>query len=176
MTARTRLVLASALYLKAAWAAPFPAAATEDAPFHPAPRTELLVPTMRLRARLRYLRGDGYQAVELPYVGQRLGMAVVLPDGPLPPVEGRLAASGLGGLLAGLAPRQVSLALPRFRVTGEFSLRPVLDRAGHAAGVRPPGRLHRYHRRLSRCASTTCCTRLISTWTSRAPRRPRPRP
>ena len=130
VTARTRLVLASALYLKAAWAAPFPAAATEDAPFHPAPRTELLVPTMRLRARLRYLRGDGYQAVELPYVGQRLGMAVVLPDGPLPPVEGRLAASGLGGLLAGLAPRQVSLALPRFRVTGEFSLRPVLAALG----------------------------------------------
>jgi serine protease inhibitor len=130
VNARTRLVLASAIYLKAAWAAPFPAAATDDAPFHPAPGTEVRVPTMRLRARLRYLRGDGYQVVELPYVGERLGLAIVLPDGPLPPVEGRLAAGGLGGLLAGLAPRQVSLALPRFRVTGEFSLRPTLSTLG----------------------------------------------
>ena len=130
VTDRTRLVLASAIYLKAAWAAPFPAAATADAPFHPAPGTEVPVPTMRLRARLNYLRGDGYQVVELPYVGQRLGLVVVLPDGPLPPMAGRLAAGGLGGLLAGLAPRQVSLALPRFRVTGEFSLGPALSRLG----------------------------------------------
>ncbi|HTT50660.1 MAG TPA: serpin family protein [Streptosporangiaceae bacterium] len=130
VTARTRLVLASAIYLKAAWVTPFPAAATADAPFHPAPGRDVPVPTMRLRARLRYLRGDGYQVAELPYTGGRLGMAIVLPDGPLPPAEGRLASGGLGGLLAGLAPHQVSLALPRFRVTGEFSLRPVLSTLG----------------------------------------------
>ena len=122
--ADTSLVLASAVYLKAAWAHPFPAGATQDGPFHPDRGTQVAVPTMRLRATLRYLRGDGYQAVELPYAGARLGMVIVLPDGSPGPVP------GLRGLLAGLAPREVSLALPRFRVTSGFALRPVLAALG----------------------------------------------
>lgn len=130
ITVATRLVLASAVYLKAAWTYPFPPDATQDAPFHPAPGTERQVPTMRLRERLRYLRGDGYQVVELPYAGQRLGMVIVLPDGPLAPVGSRLARAGLGGLLAGLATRQVTLALPRFRVTSQVSLGPALAALG----------------------------------------------
>ncbi len=130
ITVATRLVLASAVYLKAAWTYPFPPDATRPAPFHPAPGSERQVPTMRLRERLRYLRGDGYQVVELPYAGQRLGMVIVLPDGPLAPVEARLAQRGLGGLLAGLATRQVTLALPRFRVTSQVSLGPALAALG----------------------------------------------
>jgi serpin B len=135
----TGLVLASAVYLKAAWARPFPPGATQDAPFHPDPGTQVTVPTMRVQARLRYLHGDGFQAVELPYAGARLGMVIVLPDGSPAPGPGDPAGHGpgpaghpgpLGGLLAGLAPRQVSLALPRFRVTSGFGLRPVLAALG----------------------------------------------
>jgi serpin B len=94
---------------------------------------------MRVQARLRYLHGDGFQAVELPYAGARLGMVIVLPDGSPAPGPGDPAGHGpgpaghpgpLGGLLAGLAPRQVSLALPRFRVTSGFGLRPVLAALG----------------------------------------------
>jgi serpin B len=99
---------------------------------------------MRLRARLRYLRGDGYQAVELPYAGARLGMVILLPDpasgpgsgDPADTGPGHLLAGGVvrdagpGGLLARLAPRQVSLALPRFKVTSGFALRPVLAALG----------------------------------------------
>jgi serpin B len=120
----TTLVLASAVYLKAAWAHPFPAEATQDAAFHPDPGTQVTVPTMRVSARLRYLRGNGFQAVELPYAGGRLAMVIVLPDGP----PGHLAP--LGRLLAGLVHRRVSLALPRFRMTGGFALRPVLTALG----------------------------------------------
>jgi serpin B len=130
ITRATRLVLASAIYLKAAWTHPFPPGATQDAPFHPEPGAGRQVPTMRLRERLRYLRGDGYQVVELRYAGQRLGMVIVLPDGPLAPVESRLGRDGLARLLAGLAPRQVTLALPRFRVTSQFSLAPALTALG----------------------------------------------
>ena len=130
----TSLVLASAVYLKAAWAHPFPADATQDGPFHPDPGTQVTVPTMRVQARLRYLRGDGFQAVELPYAGARLGMVIVLPDGPDGPdgslLAGQAARGGLGGVLAGLTPRRVSLALPRFRVTSGFALRPMLAALG----------------------------------------------
>jgi serpin B len=130
VSASTRLVLASAVYLKAAWAHPFPPGGTHDAPFHPGRGRPVTVPTMQVRARLRYLRGDGYQVVELPYAGGRLGMVIVLPDGPADSVAGRLAAGGLRGLLTGLAPRQVTLALPRFRATSQFALRPVLTELG----------------------------------------------
>ena len=133
LRAGTSLVLASAVYLKAAWARPFPAAATRDAPFHPDPDRQVMVPTMHVRTTLRYHRGDGYQAVGLPYAGSPLELVIVLPDGPPGQPAGGLAglaAGGLAALLAGLAPRQVSLALPRFRVTTGFGLRPVLAALG----------------------------------------------
>ncbi len=125
LRADTSLVLASAVYLKAAWARPFPAAATRDAPFRPDPDRQVMVPTMHVRAMLRYQRGDGYQAVGLPYAGSRLELVIVLPDGSPGP-----RAGGLASPPAGLAPRQVSLALPRFRVTTGFGLRPVLAALG----------------------------------------------
>jgi serpin B len=172
--ASTSLVLASAVYLKAAWAHPFPAGATQGAPFHPDSGIQVTVPTMRLQARLRYVRGDGFQAVGLPYAGSRLGLLIVLPDGPPgagpagagpagadPPGAGPAGADppgadppgagqpgggppgigpdsgGLGRLLARLAPRQVSLALPRFRVTSGFALRPLLAALGMPLAFSP---------------------------------------
>jgi serpin B len=167
--ASTSLVLASAVYLKAAWAHPFPAGATQGAPFHPDSGIQVTVPTMRLQARLRYVRGDGFQAVGLPYAGSRLGLLIVLPDGPPgagpagagpagagppgadppgadPPGAGQPGggppgigpdSGGLGRLLARLAPRQVSLALPRFRVTSGFALRPLLAALGMPLAFSP---------------------------------------
>jgi serpin B len=128
----TRLVLASAVYLKAAWTQPFPESATADAPFYPdgQDRPALTVPMMHLTAPQAYLRGDGYQAVLLPYRDISLAMAVVLPDGPLSALRPKVAAAGLGGLLAGTARHQVTLSLPRFRLEAAFDLIPALQRLG----------------------------------------------
>jgi serpin B len=135
ITALTRLVLASAVYLKAAWTAPFPERATADAPFYPDGRDQpaLTVPMMHGTASRAYLRGDGYQAVLLPYRDISLAMAVLLPDGPLAALRPKLAAAGLGGLVAGASRHQVTLSLPRFRLEAAFNLIPVLRRLGVAA-------------------------------------------
>jgi len=135
ITALTRLVLASAVYLKAAWTEPFPERATADAPFNPDGRDQppLTVPMMHGTASRAYLRGDGYQAVLLPYRDINLAMAVLLPDGPLAALRPKLAAAGLGGLLAGAARHQVTLSLPRFRLEAAFNLIPALRRLGVAA-------------------------------------------
>jgi len=132
ITALTRLVLASAVYLKAAWAQPFPERGTADAPFYPdGPDGQALaVPMMRGAAARSYLRGDGYQAVLLPYQDIGLAMAVLLPDGPLAALRPKIAAAGLGGLLAGTATHQVTLSLPRFRLEAAFDLIPALERLG----------------------------------------------
>ena len=136
ITALTRLVLASAVYLKAAWAEPFPERATAEAPlFYPDGRDQpaLTVPMMHGTASRGYLRGDGYQAVLLPYRDINLAMAVLLPDGPLAALRPKLAAAGLGGLLAGAARHRVTLSLPRFRLEAAFNLIPALRRLGVAA-------------------------------------------
>src|SRR6266567_4119639 len=128
----TRLVLANAVYLKAAWSKPFPEDQTDDAPFYPDGQDcpSLTVPMMHLTAPQAYLRGDGYQAVLIPYRDIGLAMAVVLPDGPLSALRPKVVAAGLGGLLAGTARHQVMLSLPRFRLEAAFNLIPALRRLG----------------------------------------------
>jgi serpin B len=88
------------------------------------------VPMMRGTAPRDYLRGEGYQAVLLPYANAGLAMAVVLPDGALPDLHGRLADGGLHGLLAGAARHQVTLSMPKFRLQAGFNLIPVLRQLG----------------------------------------------
>lgn len=129
---QTRLVLTSAIYLKAGWAQTFSAQATTEAPFYPdgPDRPSRTVPMMHDTSARMYLRGDGYQAVLLPYRGGSLAMAVVLPDGPLAALGPALAADGVRGLLAGATRYQVTLALPRFRLESAFGLIPVLQRLG----------------------------------------------
>jgi serpin B len=90
---------------------------------------------MHLQAGLTYHKGDGYQAVLLPYRSGSLAMAAVLPDGPLSDFAAGLAGfGGLGGLLSGLlsggAEAQVDLSLPRFRVDAGFMLKDTLQALG----------------------------------------------
>ena len=129
---QTRLVLTSAIYLKAGWEQTFPEPATADAPFYPdgPDRPSRTVPMMHGTAARMYVRGDGYQSVLLPYRGGSLAMAVVLPDGPLSALGPAIAADGVRGLLTGTARFRVTLALPRFRLEAAFDLIPVLRRLG----------------------------------------------
>jgi serpin B len=130
----TRLVLTNAVYLKALWEQQFPAHETQQKPFYPERSGPAPVDLMHLQASLTYHRGDGYQAVLLPYRGGSLAMAVVLPDGPLSELAGQLAGPGLGGLVAGLLSGgtecQVDLSLPRFRVDASFMLKDTLEELG----------------------------------------------
>jgi serpin B len=131
----TRLVLVNAVYLNAPWAYQFPPNQTKKKPFYTERSVASPTDMMRLEARLAYQRGDGYQAVLLPYRGSPFAMAVVLPDGTLGELAGRLdGLGGAGGLLAGLlsggAERQVDLSLPRFRVNSGFMLRDTLATLG----------------------------------------------
>lgn len=132
VSAATRLVLANAVYLKAAWSFPFPVRATADAPFYPgdAGGAPLSTATMRLTSDLAYLRADGYQAVLLPYRESRLAMAVVLPEAGPPAALAPRLARGLAPLLTGATRQSVALSLPKFRQRAGFGLIPVLQQLG----------------------------------------------
>jgi serpin B len=126
----TRLVLVNAVYLKADWATPFEAGRTGSAPFH-APGGDVTAKFMHRDGQIDYARGDGYQAVELPYRGDQLAMDLILPDvGELAAIEARLASGGVAPLLGGLHPAAVSLALPKLDLTSQFDLADALARLG----------------------------------------------
>jgi serpin B len=80
----------------------------------------------------KYFDEGNFQALELPYVGNQLSMVVLLPkkvDG-LAEFEQSLTAQNLTTWLPQLQQREVEVALPKFKVTAEFTLNEVLAKMG----------------------------------------------
>lgn len=114
----TRIVLANAVYFKAAWADDFQVDATAPEPFHVnggSQTTDVL--TMRKTHRLSYFKGPGFQAVTLPYLGWRLHFLLLVPD----------CIDGLSEVESNLTPellyecsrarnQEVILHLPKFKI------------------------------------------------------------
>jgi serpin B len=124
-----RLTLVNAIYLKAPWLTPFPDQATTSATFTRADGTTVEVPTMALTTSLRYAEGDGWRAVELPYVGDALAMTVIVPH-ELEAFEAGVDADGLAVIVDALADRQVALTFPRFGIETKVELADVLAAMG----------------------------------------------
>jgi serpin B len=116
LDALTRLVLANAVYFKAAWRHPFEPDATRAAPFRLLDGTTVEVRMMHELSGLESMSGDGYRAVELPYAGGQLSMLILVPDeGRFGEVEASLSAGIPEAALAALQYGQVALALPKFK-------------------------------------------------------------
>lgn len=110
----TRLVLITALYLRASWETPFPKEGTQPAPFHVGSGKTVDVPTMNdhsFSAIHGYLDGESFQALAVP-CGSRgeLSFVVLLPK----------RVDGLAELEASLSPDLVDSWWPRFRRYGEI--------------------------------------------------------
>jgi serpin B len=116
LTPATRLTLVNALYLRAAWAWPFDAQATRPETFTRSDGSVVQVPLMTTLPRaVGYLAGDGWQAVDLPYAGSELAMAVVVPTGPDPRgLESLLDGRWLTALLTGFVSEPVVVRMPRW--------------------------------------------------------------
>jgi len=127
----TRLVLTNAIYLKAPWQHPFAEGATAPSPFQLVDGTEVSAQIMRTSGGMRYTAGDGYQAVELPYVGGSLGMVAIVPDaGTFEAFQSALDAATVGSILDTLTSRQVMLGFPRFEFRTQAQLKPALSELG----------------------------------------------
>jgi serpin B len=133
VTEDTRAVVVNAVYLKAPWASEFAEDATAPGPFHLDDGSTAEVPMMRdASLSTRALVGDGYTAVELPYVGHDLAMLLVVPDETtsLDDVLTGLGEGGLGPVAAGLGAATVDLTLPRWDTGGATDLAPLLTELG----------------------------------------------
>lgn len=132
LDALTRLVLTNAIYFKGDWLSPFMKPLTKEEDFKVSADRQLTVLLMHQTGFFNYFAGDNFQALELPYVGGKLSMVVLLPkkvDG-LTEFEQSLTAQNLTQWLPQLQRREVEVTLPKFKVTAEFTLNEVLSRMG----------------------------------------------
>jgi len=79
LDAMTRLVLTNAIYFKGKWASEFDKKLTRDEDFFVTPEKKVAAPLMRQTKHFGYFDGGEFQALELPYQGDRLAMVVLLP-------------------------------------------------------------------------------------------------
>lgn len=127
-----RLVLTNAIYFLGNWQHRFQGSDTADRPFTLEGGEEIRVPTMHQTHSFSYSEDDKMQVVALPYQGGDLEMVIILPrdkDG-LPALETRLNSKHLTEWTTGLERKSVRLWLPKFTLTGEFSLSKVLGQLG----------------------------------------------
>jgi serpin B len=130
LDAQTLLVLTNTVYLLADWALPFDSQATADGAFTRLDGTTVTAPLMHQLLVADYAAGEGWQAVDLPYVGGQVSMVVVVPDGGRYEEIAAAAASLFGEARAALASADVQLTLPRFEFRTQASLPETLRSLG----------------------------------------------
>jgi serine protease inhibitor len=127
----TQLVLVNAMYFKGKWASKFSPSRTKNIPFYLSKDTSIAVPIMHQTGNFRYGEDEEIQILELPYAGNSLSMLILLPrelDG-LAALEKKLSPDKLQQWSEN-EPSDVEVYVPRFTITGEFSLKETLAALG----------------------------------------------
>jgi serpin B len=125
----TRLVLVNAIYLKAPWTWPFQPEATSAGPFTRLDGSTVNVPIMSQTNSFPFAQGDGWRAVELPYVDGKLALTLILPDD-FGSFVASFDLSHLDEITNALADQEVDVALPRFSFETKADLAQVLADLG----------------------------------------------
>jgi serpin B len=128
----TRLVLTNAIYFKGDWERQFKKDFTQKDQFHIAADKKTDAMMMQDEGKFKYLDGGTFQALELPYKGKEVSMVVLLPkkiDG-LAEFEKTLTAAKVADWLPKLREQEVLVALPKFKMTSEFSMKDTLSAMG----------------------------------------------
>jgi serpin B len=130
LPAQTRLALANAIYLKAAWSDAFKTRDTAPAPFH-GTRATTSADFMHETESLPYAEGKRFTAVSLPYRDSTLSLIIVLPQGEsLRTLEHHLDARAMDQIVESLRHRTVSVSLPRFHLQNRMMLEAPLESLG----------------------------------------------
>jgi serpin B len=129
----TRLVLTNAIYFKGDWQTQFDKAQTKTEDFHASPTTTIQVPLMHREGGFNYLKGETWQALEIPYKNKQLSMVIFLPDDSngLPALEQAMMTANMQQWVRRLEPAsKVIVTVPKFRMTQEFELGGTLSAMG----------------------------------------------
>ena len=138
LNALTRLVLTNAVYFKAAWMNQFAPANTAPGTFTLSDGSQVDVPMMRAQRSMQAFVDEQFAVVELPYVGGRYSMALVMPaQGGLAEFESSLDAEKLNEILGSLSTASVTLSLPKFKLESSFDLSEAMKTLGMTDAFMP---------------------------------------
>ena len=129
----TRLVLSNAIYFIATWLEPFIEELTEEDAFYGLNGDELTAEMMRhgTGQSFGYFQGEGFQAVDLPYIGAQISMLVIVPDrGEFTAFEENFHSDQFAHIVDGLEYTSVYLRFPKFEFESEISLAQTLAEMG----------------------------------------------
>jgi serpin B len=130
----TRLVLTNAVYFRASWKYPFDDGNTRDGAFMLLGGEEITTLVMEQTQQFDYAEGEGYQAVELPYVGEDVSMVIIAPElEQFEAFEANLDADRLDSVLENLERTNVTLRMPKFEFGSDFQLSKTLRDMGMPA-------------------------------------------
>ncbi|XP_065586437.1 serpin E3 [Cyrtonyx montezumae] len=134
----SRVAVVSTMYFKSTWLKKFSFASTQVLPFTMAEGSTLKVPTMHHTAEVNYgqfqtTTQDAFSVVELPYLGEKLSMFIVLPSHkrtPLSQIETHLSAKTIALWSSSLKRTKMDIFLPRFSIQSLFDLKTVFSALG----------------------------------------------
>jgi serpin B len=132
----TRLVLVNAIYLKAPWLVAFDESVTKAADFTRLDGSTVQVQMMALSDDFAYAEGDGWQAIELPYVGNKLALTLILPDD-FSAYAAALDADAFALVTGSLVGSKGEVDLPRFDFETKADLTELLTGLGMPDAFNP---------------------------------------
>ncbi|NXO71739.1 SERP3 protein, partial [Phainopepla nitens] len=134
----SQVTLVSTLYFRSMWQKKFSFMDSQMLPFTTPEGSTLKVPTMHHTAEVNYGQFqtaalEAFSVVELPYLGEKLSMFLVLPSHkrtPLSQIESHLSAKTITLWANSLKRTKMDIFLPRFSIQSLFDLKTVLSALG----------------------------------------------
>ncbi|XP_054069285.1 serpin E3 [Rissa tridactyla] len=134
----SQVTLVSTMYFKSTWQKKFSFMDTQMLPFTTAEGSTLKVPTMHHTADVNYGQFqtaalEAFNVLELPYLGEKLSMVLVLPSHkrtPLSQIESHLSAKTINLWANSLKRTKMDIFLPRFSIQSLFDLKTVFSALG----------------------------------------------
>jgi serpin B len=129
-----KMVLLNSVYFKGAWENAFKVEETQPQDFTLLSDSTKQVPMMHKSFSPGYLRGDGFQAVSIPYAGKQQVMYVFLPakGTDIGKFEQKFTLENWQQWLNGFRPSKVNLAMPKYKVEFSTELKAALSEMGMA--------------------------------------------
>ena len=128
----TRMILLNAIFFKGMWASKFKKYATQTARFYTTRGRRIKVNMMYQEGRFRYRKIRGLQLLELPYLGAKISMIVLLPRSRRGWrwLEKKLTFSRVKRWTRRMYKQKVEVYFPKFRILSKIPLKKVLRRMG----------------------------------------------
>lgn len=128
----TRLVLTNAVFFKAQWKTKFQKDRTGDGNFYLTPENPIKCKMMGMKRKVNYFEDETVQAIDLPYAGGNYSMLIILPHQNMPVEElaKKIGPKMLNTIIAGLSIQDVTVSIPKYKMTAGYQLKQVLSDMG----------------------------------------------